>query len=477
MMIQTFLTGSILISGLLFLNRNRLVNQVLLAVFLAGLCAFTVDASGNAGTEEFYGLFQPDALSILFLIMLCILALPAFYHSSVYIGKEPDNPRRRGIYFASMTLLVAAMSAAYLSNHIAVTWIFVELTTLSASALIYHRRNSFSLEATWKYVFVSSISVTFIFIGILFLSIALQQAGQTDLTFPALLRNAADLNVFWLRLAFIFIFTGFTVKLGLAPMFTAGIDAKDKAPAPAGALFSSALVNVGFIGIFRFYEVIAHTSLHSWANNIILIAAVMSVFVSAVYMLKVTNIKRMFAYSSIEHMGLAMLGLAAGGIGYYAAILHVVLHGFVKSALFFQEHQVFRTYNSKNIFDMGGYFRFNTTGAMVLLLAFISATAMPPSGLFVSEFMIFRGLFESHHLFILIVVLILLTMIIWAFGKNIFRMMFTPPENLDETGMEKIKPYESISQFILLGLAIFLGLNPPVQFVELINEAIKNLPQ
>jgi hydrogenase-4 component F len=259
-------------------------------------------------------------------------------------------------------------------------------------------------------------------------------------------------------------------------MYTAGIDAKDKAPSPAGALLSSVLMNVGFVGIFRFYEIIAHTTLHSWANNIIMISAVLSIFIATVYMIKVKNIKRMFAYSSIEHMGIVMLGIAAGGIGYYAAILHIILHSFVKSSMFFQMGQIYRIYNSKSIYDVGNYFKYNLTGAMVILLGFISATAMPPSGLFVSEFLIFRSLFEAHYLFVLIFVLLLLTIIIWAFGKNIFKLLFTPAVGFKDENIEKIKPYESISQFILLGLVVYLGMNPPLQMVELINEAVKNLP-
>jgi hydrogenase-4 component F len=111
-----------------------------------------------------------------------------------------------------------------------------------------------------------------------------------------------------------------------------------------------------------------------------------------------------------------------------------------------------------------------------VLLAFFFSTAMPPSGLFISEFMIFRSLFEADYLWILIVVMFLLTIIIWAFGKNIFKLLFTPAVDFAEDSIEKIKPAESISQFILLGLVVYLGLNPPQEFVTLIQEAIKNLP-
>jgi hydrogenase-4 component F len=471
-----YLAGAFVIGALLFFNRNKQVNYLLVGIYLLLQTGFTVYEYLHLNTVSL-GYFTADALGILLLIALNIISIPAMYHSYVYLSDKHDNPRHRAFYFAAMVMLLTSISAAYLANHIAVTWIFVELTTLSASVLIYHRRNPNSLEGTWKYLFVCAISITLVFIGILFLSFALHQAGTDDLTFATLIKKAPELNLFWLRLAFIFIFTGFTAKLGLVPMYTAGIDAKDKAPSPAGALLSSVLMNVGFVGIFRFYTVMANSPLHSWANHILLIAALLSIFVATVYMTKVKNIKRMFAYSSIEHAGIVMLGLAAGGIGYYAAVLHIILHAFVKSSFFFQMGQIYRIYKSKSIYDVGNYFKYNLTGSMVMLLGFFSATAMPPSGLFFSEFLIFRSLFEANYLAVLIIVILLLTIIIWAFGKNIFKLLFSPAVGFNEEGIEKINPFESSSQFILLGLALYLGINPPQEFVTLIQEAIKNLPQ
>jgi hydrogenase-4 component F len=113
---------------------------------------------------------------------------------------------------------------------------------------------------------------------------------------------------------------------------------------------------------------------------------------------------------------------------------------------------------------------------MVLLLGFISATAMPPSGLFVSEFLIFRSLFEGKYFILLIVVLLLLTVVIFSFGKNIMKILFLPVQGLDETKIPKISPWESLTQYMLLFTAIWLGLNPPAIFVEMIQDAVKILP-
>lgn len=471
-MIGIFLTGALIIGGLLFLNRNTFVNYSLLIVYLVLLWLLGIYEYNHLNVSQ-YVFFKPDSLGILLLLTICVVSIPAFYHSFRYLSRRNEDSRTRGLFFAAMVFFITACAMSYLAAHIAVIWIFVELTTLSASTLIYHHRNIRALEGVWKYVFICAISITFIYVGILFLSLSLKQAGLEDMSFDTLYQNSNNLNPFWLKLAFLFIFTGFTAKIGLVPMYTAGIDAKDKAPGPAGALLSGVLMNVGFVGIYRVYAVIAHTPLRQWADTIILIAALLSVFVATVYMTRIKNIKRMFAYSSIEHMGLVMLGLAAGGIGVYAAILHLILHTFVKSSLFFQYNQIYRIYQSKSIYDVGNYFKYNKAGAIVILLGFISATAMPPSGLFVSEFLIFQSLFEAHHIVILLVVLILLTMIIWGFGSNIFKLLFTPPVGLNENELPRISPWESLSQYILLALAVYLAYNPPATFVTLIQDAVK----
>jgi len=474
-MTAIYLIAAFTIAGLLFVNRNGTTNYILVVLFGLLQTGFTIFACFNyKSTALEY--FTFDSLGLLLLMTLSIISLPALFHSYLYIKRHAETPQSRAIYFAAIILLIASITAAYLANHIAVIWIFTEMTTLSASILIYHHRNKLALEGTWKYVFICAISITFVFIGILFLSLSLQHAGSNDLSFRNLMIYKDQLNPFWLRLAFLFIFTGFTAKLGLVPMYTAGIDAKDKAPAPAGALMASVLMNLGFVGIFRLYAVVAHTSLFHWANLIIFIAAFLSILVATVYMMRVTNIKRMFAYSGIEHMGIVMLGIAAGGVGYYAAILHIILHAFVKSGLFFQFNQLYRTFQSKSIQHVGNYFKYNPAGAIVLLLGFISATAMPPSGLFVSEFLIFRSLFEANKIILLVLVLFLLTVVIWAFGNNMLKILFLPVTGIDETKIPKINPWESVTQYALMFTAIWLGLNPPNIFVELIKDAVKILP-
>ncbi len=473
-MIVAYLLSSFLIALLFLINKNRIFNNVLIGVFLILQCAFTIFEFAIRGSYDAV-YFKADSLGLLMLAVLTIIAVPAFLHKFNYVNIDAETPHSRSIYYCALSLLVMALSAAYLSSHIAVTWIFVEVTTLSASALVFHRRNIGAIEATWKYIFVCSISLVFVFIGILLLSISLGNVGQSQLQYDNLVSAASNLDPLWIKIAFVFVFVGYTAKFGLMPMYTAGIDAKDKAPAPAAGLLSSVLMNAGFVGVFRFYQIVARTSVQPWANCLMMIAAVLSILISTVYLLKVKNFKRMLAYSSVEHMGVVAIGLAAGGIGYFAAILHLVLHSFAKSAMFFHAGHIYKYYKSKNIYNLGNYFQYNRAGAIFLLLAFVCIAAMPPFGLFISELLTFKALIVSHQIFVLVVVLILLATIIWALGKNIFKILFVNSDNVQVQIVEKQDVVEIVMQYILLALTVWLGLFPPQFFINLINDVVQLL--
>jgi hydrogenase-4 component F len=460
-----------------FINRNRNIRILLLGLFLSVQTAITIYAYNHFHAEEAGGYFGYDSLGVIFLTVLTILSFTTIFHSYIYLEHRKDSRRVQSIYFTSLIVLIGAMTSVYLASTIGMMWVLIEATTLSVAALIYHERTHLALEATWKYVFICSIGIAFAFVGIVFLSKALQEAGSVNLAFsdiPAHLKNA---NAFWLKLAFIFMIVGFSTKMGLFPMHTITIDAHTVAPPPISAFISTTLMNVGFVAIFRTYSLMAHTSILPWMNQILLWSGILSVFVSTVYILKVNHFKRMFAYSSLEHMGLTALGLASGGIGYFAAILHMVLHSFVKASVFYQIDQIHRVFNTYILGKTGNYFNKNLVGTFVMLFVFISITAMPPSGMFVSEFLIFRSMFESRQLMAMILILLLLTMIIWAFGKNIFSMLFlSPADSVDNINIT-INPWESTTQFALLALSVYLGLNPPAGFVQLINDAVILLPK
>jgi hydrogenase-4 component F len=456
------------------LNRNHLVRILLLYFFLAVQTAITIFGYFHPN-EEFLGYIKFDALGIIFMCVLTLLTYTTIYHSYIYLQHRKDNSRSQSIYFAALIMLVLAMTCVYLSCHLGVMWVFIELTTLCVALLIYHERTPLSLEATWKYVFVCSIGITLTFIGIIFLNISIEDTEDINFSFNALQQQLLNVNIFWLKLAFLFMIVGFSTKMGLFPMHSAAIDAHTVAPPPISAFISTTLMNVGFIAIFRTYSLFAHTAIQPWTNQVLLWSGLLSIVVSAAYLLKVTHLKRMSAYSSIEHMGIAVIGLASGGIGYFASIFHMVLHSFVKASVFYQIDQFHRHFRTYIISETGNYFNRNLPGAMVMLLVFIGIIAMPPSGLFITEFWIFKSMFSASHIIFLILALLFLSVAIYSLSKNFFFILFNQTKDLPPV-YEKIHPSETYSQYFLLALVFYLGMNPPVRMISLIQEAVRNLP-
>ncbi len=470
-MLLIFLISSILISAAIYFIRNRFVLMFMSALFMISISAIGVYSYFNIDKgDSVY--FKFDSISVILTFIMVILSIATFYHSRLYISRNDFSKKSISIYYATFILLTVSMTMAYFAENLVVMWVSIEASTLLVSILTFHERTKEALEATWKYLFISSLGIAFTFIGILFLSITASSQGITDLSISNLISISSSMNPLWLKVAFLLALTGFSAKMNLFPLHTVAVDAKTFAPTPISAFLSTALINIGFIGIFRFFTIISSTEILHWAQNVLLIAGIASILMAALQMFRVRNYKRLFAFSSLEHMGFIAIALGVGGLGYYAAILHLIFHSFVKASLFYQieqAHQFFKSYWIENI---GGYFKLNPVGGLAMILASISILAIPPSGLFISEFLAFKAMFLGGYQYIAIFVLLLLTVIIYKFSKFIFHLLYSEvPRDLKIENV-KINPFESISQFLLLGLVIYLGIDPPIFFTNLINSAI-----
>jgi len=461
---------SIVISlSILFAKRNTLT-KVLSVVFIIAQISLSFIAFLRIGeVDSLY--FKFDALGILLGFVLSILSVATFYHSTLYLKRHDFSNRQEAIYYSSLVMLIASMMNAYFAENVALLWVCIEATTLFITILIFHERTKEALEATWKYLFISSVGVAIAFIGILFLSMAANSTGITNLSYENLLSVANQMNTNWLKVAFILILAGYSVKLSLFPLYAAAIDAKTIAPSPINALMSTALVNVAFVAIFRTFVIISQTSTMAWAQNILIITGVVSIFIATIQLTRIQRLKRMYAFSSMKHVGIIAIGLAVGGIGYYAAILHLTFHSFVKASIYYQIGAIRQFFKTGWIKDTGNYFKLNPVGGLALILCEISVLSIPPSGLFVSEFLTFKAIIVSGHIYVAIFLFLLLTVIIYVFSKNTYHLLFgdAPTDiNYDEI---KTVPFESASQFILLFLVIYLGISPPQFFTDLIYAA------
>lgn len=475
MVLTAFFVISALISVTIALFRNKVyakATSLLFALVHIGFVYYSFKHLNQ--TELVY--FTYDSAGVLLMAVLSILIIPTLYHGFIYTAD--DNPRNYSIYHSAIVALATFMTAAYIANGMTVLWIFVEATTLAVAALIYHDRTEITLEATWKYVFICSVGIAIAYIGILFLGFIYGREDAPILSFPSFTNIVSMANPLYLKIAFIFVLVGFSTKMGLFPMHTVTTDAHSVAPPPVSALISTTLMNVGFLAIFRVYSLFSSTAILPFMNNVLIISGILSLLISAGYMLKVKHIKRMLAYSSLENMGLAAIALGVGGKGYYAAFLLLVLHSFTKSSLFFHMGQLKRVLHTFNLDLSGRYMKLYPAGGLVMILGVICILAIPPSGLFISEFLIFKAMVLNGQWIVLTAAAILLSSVIYAMSIRVMHIVFSAPRQIieDPGDGKPVNRIESISQFILLALVIIMCIYQPPVMIDLINNSIAGLP-
>jgi hydrogenase-4 component F len=457
------------------LFKNKTVTKIVTISFVLLHIWLTLHCWTNLNKTEL-GYFTFNSLGVLLLSVLSFLTIPTVYHGFIYALK--DDTKKYDIYHSALIALMTFMTGAYLANGMTVLWIFVEATTLAVAALIYHDRTEMALEATWKYVFICSTGIALAYLGILFLGFIYGRDDAANLSFASLINIINLANPLYLKIAFVFVLIGFSTKMGLFPMHTVTIDAHSVAPPPISALISTTLMNVGFLAIFRVYTLFASSSILPFMNSVLILSGLLSLLVAAGYMLKANHLKRMLAYSSLENMGLVAIAVGVGGYGYYAALLLLVLHSLTKSGLFYQMGQLSRVLHTFKLDECGKYMKLYPAGALVLLLGMVCILAIPPSGLFVSEFMIFKGLVLKDKWFVLIAVIILLCFVIYAMSTRIMHILFSNSRNEGDSKVsDMVNPVESVTQFVLLGIVIIMCFYQPPFLVDLINQSFALLPK
>ncbi|MDY0098140.1 MAG: proton-conducting transporter membrane subunit [Bacteroidales bacterium] len=475
MILLFFYIISVLMSILIVLLGNRTFTRITAIGYALLHILFTIYCWASLGkTELIYFTYTPEG--VLLLSALSFLAVPVIYHGFIYASG--DEVKRFNIYHSALIALMMFMSGAYLANGMTVLWIFVEATTLAVAALIYYDRTEIALEAAWKYVFICSTGIALAYLGILFLGFIYGREDASTLSFASLSGILNQANPMYLKIAFVFVLIGFSTKMGLFPMHTVTIDAHSVAPPPVSALISTTLMNVGFLAIFRVYKLFSSSPILPFMNNVLILSGLLSLLIAAGYMLKAKHLKRMLAYSSLENMGLVAIAIGAGGIGYYAALLLLILHTLTKSGLFFQMGQLSRILHTFRLDECGNYMKLYPAGALVLLAGMICILAIPPSGLFISEFMIFKELVSNDQWLILSLVIILLCFVIYAMSTRIMHIVFSSPRgNYSPLPPGKVNSVETVSQFVFLGLVIAMCFYQPQFLVDLINQSIAVLPK
>lgn len=386
-------------------------------------------------------------------ILLCVSIV--YFLSSIYaIGymRMLHEGKRLYYFYILFAAFALVMLMAPLMNDIAVYWITIELTTLVSTFLISFIEAPESVEAAWKYIVIVSAGISLALLGIVFFywGGTFVLGSTYHLTWPVLLKIAPQINPTLLTLAFLLVLVGFGTKVGLAPMHTWLPDAHSEGPAPVSAMLSGALLNVAMLGIVRFIAILNQTSIALMVNTAMVLLGVFSLIVAALFIIKQKDIKRLMAYSSVEHMGVLALGFGFGGpIGFAGALYHMLNHSLNKSLMFFGAGNAMHVYNTKEMSEIRCVLKKMPVIGGIWLAGAVAITGSPPFALFLSEITVLRAGMNTLNVWAVFVMAVLLIVIFCGFLGHFWKMYFTE-------ATDALPEHAEISKWCVLPMLIAL---------------------
>lgn len=398
----------------------------LLAAIVVFACVAPLPFLIGGRTLHFWGDYVIlDPLAAWVLLCTAIVYLLASIYSVGYMRLLRED-KRLFEYYALFAGFAFTILGGPLMNNIGIYWIAIELTTLVSTFLVAFERDAESMEAAWKYIMVVSAGISLALLGtILFYWAGTFVLGPSyAMTWATLAAAGPRMNAPLLILSFLLVLVGYGTKVGLAPMHSWLPDAHSESPAPVSAMLSGALLNTAMLGIVRFLRIIHVAGLGPLPQIVLVAFGVLSLLVGALFIVRQAGVKRLMAYSSIEHMGVLALGFGFGGaLGVAGALYHMLNHALNKSLMFFGAGAVMRAYDTKDMGEIRGVAqRFPLIGALWLAGA-VAITGAPPFGLFISEFTVMRAGLSPRFTWAVICMAVLLIVIFIGF-LNHFRAMF-----------------------------------------------------
>ena len=369
--------------------RPRLLAATAVAHF--ALTVATLAAPAEAGAGQWLRL---DAPGRLLLGLVSLLFLCCAIYSVGYLRYRMERANRR--FCACLLAVLGTMSLVAFAQHLGLLWVAVEATTLATAPLIYFNRTPRSIEATWKYLVISSIGIALALFGSFFVGYAaLSGGGEASLLFPDLLSGAATLSKPWLRAGFALLLIGYGTKLGLAPMHTWKPDAYGEAPGVVGAVLAGGLTSCAFLALLRLTQITAAAGEGAFAGRLLVGIGIVSMAVAGALLLGQRDLKRMLAYSSVEQMGILALAAGLGAGATFAALLHLVNNALGKGVMFLAVGNVHRAYGGKTTAEVRGALQRLPLSGTLVLLGLFAVTGSPPFGPFVSELLILSAIFDA----------------------------------------------------------------------------------
>jgi hydrogenase-4 component F len=421
-------------------------------------------------TSSAAGWLQLDALSRLFLGFVSLLFFLCSLYAPGYLALRANKPNR--LFCANLFVALAMMTLVTLSHHLGLMWVAMEAITLASAPSIYFNRNARSIEATWKYLLIGSVGIALALFGSFFLAYASLKSGlESTLLFDELIQLAPRLSPEWLHAAFVLSFIGYGTKMGLAPMHTWKPDAYGEAPGIVGTLLAGGVTSCAFLAILRVYQICRAGADADFAQEIMIVVGLFSMAVAAVFMARQRDFKRMLAYSSVEHMGILILGIGIGGLAVYGALLHLINNGLTKGVLFLSAGNIHRAFGSKLTDDVHGAIQRVPLSGALFLAGFLAITGSPPFGPFVSEFIILNAAVGTGQFVAGVLFLLLLGVVFIGMGATVLSVVLgrAPELKTDNAFHDSIGTGAPIVLF--MALVLLLGVWIPSPLESLLREA------
>ena len=477
MMFNLLLLFPVFACIVIFLFKQEKLNNFFVIVYALLHFSLSLIYLLNDSQRFINNYFSVDSSNVIFLFVLSFVFLAVALYNKRYMYLEDAGQKQKRHYTYMLLIFVLSMTGVITSNNLGLSWVLLEATTLASAYLIFFSKTKNAIEAAWKYVFICSIGIALAFVGIILLTIS--TGDLSSLNYYDLILNAHKFNPMWLKLSFIFILFGFGTKMGLAPVHFWLPDAHSEAPSPASALLSAALLNSAFYVILKVFNILVIANADSYVRVIMFIMGFLSLFMAAVFIYHINNYKRMLAYSSVENMGILIIGTALGGLGLFAAIIHLIGHSLIKSSFFLTSGNILHIYKTKKIKNISGLLLADKKTAWLWLLSFFGITAFPPSVLFISEFLMIKTMFIQKHYIMCVIFVILLTIILFGLEKAVINMCYGEISKEKEIELKENAKQLSflmyLPQIILLATAFILGLYIPFNLSEMIQLSVFGL--
>lgn len=361
--------------------------------------------------------FRADALSAWMVLLIAVVSLASSLYAGSYFRRDlaagQVSAGRVKEFFVLTPLFTAGMLLVVLANNLGVMWFALEATALSSVLLVALYNRATSLEAAWKYVILGSLGLALALFGTVFTYAAAIDKASTSLpsfNWSHLMSLSSRLNPRMIQLAFVFVLVGYGAKAGLAPMHTWLPDAHSEAPSPTSAMLSGVSLKVALYALLRFHILATACLGTGFSRNTILVFGMGSMCLAAPFILVQTNLKRLLAYSSLEHVGLICVGVGLNSpLTIFGAILHMGYHALTKPVLFFAAGNIHQTCHTLQMRLIGpGLASVLPLTVVCMGLAAVAATGLPPFGLFLSEMTVLSGGFAAGHIAVSLLVIIAL---------------------------------------------------------------------